>query len=81
MASSIRIVGSCVLAVLAVALAGCEHQGVVRYGDARAVAIEYYGDNVEDANGPAREYCAEYGRIPHFVASSKNIAYFDCASP
>jgi hypothetical protein len=49
-------------------------------GDARSAQVGYYGD-VEGATLVARHHCAQYERVPRFLETQENVAFFDCVLP
>ena len=69
-----------VIALAACGLGGCiQKEGMVIYGNAKSVAVRYYGD-LDNAVGPARQYCAQYGRDAVYISTSDNLASFDCVA-
>lgn len=49
-------------------------------GDADSAQVGYSGA-LDAAAGVAKQHCAQYERIPHFVEAEENIAFFDCVRP
>lgn len=48
-------------------------------GDQDSARVGYSG-NLDDATAVARGHCAAYERVPHFVAATMDMAYFDCVA-
>jgi hypothetical protein len=67
--------------VLAAALAGClQAQNHVMTGDQNQVRIQYYGDI--DATVPmARQYCAQFERVPQRRDSDVDSVTYACVVP
>ena len=63
------------------ATAGCEpDSAAIMAGDATAVEIRFSGP-IANANDAARRHCAAYERIPRYLFSEENKAYFACDRP
>jgi hypothetical protein len=66
---------------LAIALAGCAGpQPFLLNGDADSAEVGFSGDP-GSATPVAKQHCARYERVPHFVQADPNVAYFDCVKP
>ncbi|MGH7032009.1 MAG: hypothetical protein ACREE9_11770 [Stellaceae bacterium] len=66
--------------IAAGAAAGCAGKPFLSSGDANSAAVGYIG-NLGAATAVAREHCARYERVPRYLSSQQNIAYFACARP
>jgi hypothetical protein len=49
-------------------------------GDAGSAQVGYYGE-VDSATAVARQHCARYERVPHFLEAAENVAFFECVRP
>lgn len=49
-------------------------------GDASSAQVGYSG-SIEDATLVAKQHCAQYERVPRFLETGENIAFFDCVRP
>ena len=49
-------------------------------GDANSAQVGYSGD-IDGATLVARQHCAQYERVPHFLEAEENVAFFDCVRP
>jgi len=49
-------------------------------GNASSAQVGYSGD-IEGATLVARQHCAQYERVPHFLEAEENVAFFDCVRP
>jgi hypothetical protein len=49
-------------------------------GNASSAQVGYSGD-IEGATLVARQHCAQYERLPHFLEAQENVAFFDCVRP
>lgn len=66
--------------VMAGAMAGCAEKPFLSSGDANSAAVGYSSD-LAAATAVAREHCARYERVPRYLSSQQNIAYFACENP
>jgi hypothetical protein len=68
--------------MLATTAVGCaqEVQDTIMKGNANEVVISYYGD-LSKTEALARQYCARYERVPTFLTSNENNAYYFCVPP
>jgi hypothetical protein len=73
------ILGSA-LVLIGVAAAGCAEKPYLSAGNANEAQVGYSHD-LAAATEVAREHCARYERVPRFLDSSNNIAYFACENP
>lgn len=66
------------LAVAAAAVSGCTGpQAFISQGDAKSVTVGFAGD-IASAWPLARQYCAQFERVPHLADKDLDVAYFDC---
>jgi len=49
-------------------------------GDAGSAQVGFTGD-IERATLVAKQHCAQYERVPRFLESEANVAFFDCVRP
>jgi hypothetical protein len=49
-------------------------------GDANAAQVGFTG-NIDAATLVAKQHCARYERVPHFLEAEENVAFFDCVQP
>ncbi len=56
---------------------GCAEKPFLSAGDAKSAEVGY-GRDLTAATEVAKEHCARYDRVPRFLDSSENIAYFAC---
>jgi hypothetical protein len=49
-------------------------------GDANSAQVGYSGE-IDAATLVARQHCAQYERVPHFLEAQENVAFFDCVRP
>jgi hypothetical protein len=66
--------------ILAGAVAGCATKPFLTSGDANSAAVGYSGD-LAAATEVAKEHCARYERVPRYLDSEENVAYFACEHP
>jgi hypothetical protein len=60
--------------------AGCAEKPFLSSGDATSAAVGYSSD-LAAATAVARDHCARYERVPRYLSSQQNIAYFACERP
>lgn len=77
---SARRVGMWLWALIAITAAGCAEKPFLSAGNANEAQVGYSHD-LAAATEVAREHCARYERVPRFLDSSNNIAYFACEHP
>jgi hypothetical protein len=66
---------------MAIALAGgCVEKPFLSAGNANSAEVGYTRD-LAAATEVAREHCARYEKVPRYLDSSENIAYFACEKP
>lgn len=58
-------------------MAGCAEKPYLSAGDANNAEVGYSHD-LAAATEVAREHCARYEKVPRYLNSSENIAYFAC---
>ncbi len=56
---------------------GCAEKPFLSAGDANSAQVGY-GHDLTAATEVAREHCARYDRVPRYLDSSENIAFFAC---
>jgi hypothetical protein len=56
---------------------GCAEKPFLSAGDAKSAEVGY-GRDLTAATEVAKGHCARYDRVPRFLDSSENIAYFAC---
>lgn len=68
--------------MVAALVGGCatDAHDAIMEGTPNAVAISYAGD-LSDTAPLARQYCARYERVPVFLRSADNRAYYYCLAP
>jgi hypothetical protein len=59
---------------------GCVGKPYLSAGDANSAQVGYSGD-LAAATEVAKEQCARYEKVPRYLSSSENIAYFACEHP
>lgn len=59
---------------------GCAEKPFLSAGNANSAEVGYTRD-LAAATEIAREHCARYEKIPRYLDSSENIAYFACEKP
>jgi hypothetical protein len=62
------------------AAAACAEKPYLSAGDAKSAEVGYTRD-LAAATEVAREHCARYEKVPRYLDSSENIAYFACQPP
>jgi hypothetical protein len=68
-------------AVLAAAFSGCGGpKPFLLDGDANSAQVGFYGDPAP-ATAVAKLHCARYERVPRYVRTAEDVAYFDCVKP
>ncbi|HYM71523.1 MAG TPA: hypothetical protein VET89_00985 [Stellaceae bacterium] len=79
---ALELFGMAAFGALGAALAACAppHKDTVMGGTADAVAIRFYGDLHETAP-LARNYCAQYERVPQLRDSNDDIVNYACIRP
>lgn len=65
------------LVLIGVAAAGCTERPYLSAGNANQAQVGYTRD-LAAATEVAREHCARYEKVPRYLDSSNNIAYFAC---
>jgi hypothetical protein len=60
------------------AAAGCAGKPYLSSGDANSTAVGYSGNDPAVATAVAKDACARYERVPRFLNSQENVAYFAC---
>jgi hypothetical protein len=58
-------------------LCGCTERPFLSAGDANSAEVGYSRD-LAAATEVAKEHCARYEKVPRYLDSSENIAYFAC---
>ena len=78
MSSLIRFFLIAAIATASITLSGCgAARPFVKEGNAQSVEVGYYGDAA--ATLPlARQYCAQFERVPQLAEASLDVAYYDC---
>jgi hypothetical protein len=56
---------------------GCAGKPFLSAGNANSAEVGYGGD-LAAATEVAREHCARYEKVPRYLDSSDNIAFFAC---
>jgi hypothetical protein len=56
---------------------GCAEKPFLSAGDANSAEVGYSRD-LAAATEVAKEHCARYEKVPRYLESSENIAYFAC---
>ena len=56
---------------------GCAEKPFLSAGDANSAEVGYSRD-LAAATEVAKEHCARYEKVPRYLDSSENIAYFAC---
>jgi hypothetical protein len=75
--SRCRLAGFMAALVLAAAATSCAEKPYLSAGDAKSAEVGYTRD-LAAATEVAREHCARYEKVPRYLDSSENIAYFAC---
>jgi hypothetical protein len=65
------------LILVGMAAAGCTEKPYLSAGNASEAQVGYSRD-LAAATEVAREHCARYEKVPRFLDSSNNIAFFAC---
>jgi hypothetical protein len=60
--------------------AGCAGKPFLSAGNANSAEVGYSTD-LGAATEVAREHCARYEKVPRYLDSSDNIAFFACEKP
>ena len=70
------------LALIAIggAVCGCTEKPYLSAGNATSAEVGYSRD-LAGATEVAREHCARYEKVPRYLDSSDNIAFFACEHP
>ena len=58
--------------------AGCTPKPFLSAGDANSAEVGYGGRDLTAATDVAREHCARYEKVPRYLDSSENIAFYAC---
>lgn len=58
--------------------AGCTPKPFLSAGDANSAEVGYGGRDLTAATEVAREHCARYEKVPRYLDSSENIAFYAC---
>jgi hypothetical protein len=56
---------------------GCAEKPYLSDGSANSAEVGYGGD-LTAATAVAQEHCARYDKVPRYLDSAENIAYFAC---
>lgn len=56
---------------------GCAEKPYLSAGDAKSAEVGY-GHDLTAATEVAKEHCARYDKVPRYLDSSDNIAFFAC---
>jgi hypothetical protein len=75
-----RRLGFFACAALAAAVVGCAEKPFLSGGNADRAEVGYTSD-LAAATEVAREHCARYEKVPRYLESNENIAYFACEKP
>ena len=67
-------------ALLCLILIGCAAKPFLLDGDANSAEVGY-GLDLAAATAVAKEHCARYERVPQFLESGEDVAYFACVHP
>lgn len=68
------------LVAIAGIAAGCAAKPFLSAGNANSAEVGY-GTDLAAATEVAREHCARYEKVPRYLDSSDNIAFFACEKP
>jgi hypothetical protein len=63
------------------AASACAGKPFLLNGDANSAQVGYSGGNLAPATAVAKQHCARYERVPRFLESGENVAYFACENP
>ena len=77
---SARMLAGFALVLIGVAAAGCVEKPYLSAGNANEAQVGYSHD-LAAASEVARVHCARYEKVPRYLDSSNNIAYFACEHP
>ena len=62
-------------------IAGCEGpKPFLLEGDASSAEVGY-SLSLAGTTDVAKQHCARYERVPHFLQAQEDVAYFDCVKP
>ena len=61
--------------------AGCTPQVHLMHGDAKSAQVEYDGNDLAAATVVAKAHCARFEKVPHYLETALNIAWYDCVHP
>jgi hypothetical protein len=73
-ARSLRLL---VVILIECAACGCTEHPYLSAGNATSAEVGY-GRDLAAATEVAKEHCARYDKVPRYLDSSENIAYFAC---
>jgi hypothetical protein len=68
------------LVPIAAIAAGCAGKPFLSAGNANSAEVGYSTD-LAAATEVAKEHCARYEKVPRYLDSSDNIAFFACEKP
>ena len=68
------------LVVIAAIAAGCAGKPFLSAGNANSAEVGYSTD-LAAATEVAKDHCARYEKVPRYLDSSDNIAFFACEKP
>lgn len=57
---------------------GCTPKPFLSAGDANSAEVGYGGRDLTAATEVARQHCARYEKLPRYLDSSENIAFYAC---
>jgi hypothetical protein len=66
--------------MIAAFVMGCTAQPFLSAGNANSAEVGYSSD-LAAATEVAREHCARYEKVPRYLDSADNIAFFACEKP
>ncbi len=72
-----RLATGLALMLIGGASAGCVEKPYLSAGNANSAEVGYSRD-LGAATAVAQEHCARYDKVPRYLDSSENIAYFRC---
>ena len=67
--------------VMAAVCAACTTQPRLMHGDAKGAQVEYDGNDLAAATVIAKAHCARFERVPRYLETALDIAWFDCVHP
>ncbi len=70
-------IGPLSLLLILGAACGCAPKPFLSEGNANAAEVGYSGD-LAAATEVAKEHCARYEKVPRYLDSAEDIAYFAC---